>query len=194
MVMSALLVLVVGTHWFCAWLHQRLQSADGANARGWPWKWTLALHGGLWLVFFAVMGLVGIVHQAAWMAASGEPVFVSGKGRWKARATLLNATATLRMAGDEAGWDLAKTRAGFWNGDRSRGKTSDPVWEDHQVIFLPGNEGRLAAAIIIPRDPRWRELAGLAVIQPDGEVRHHRGTELAQILAQHQNAASRPLP
>jgi hypothetical protein len=194
MALIGLLVLIVGTHWFCAWLHQRLQSADGANGSGWPWKWTLALHGGLWLVFFAVMGIVGIVHQVAWMAASGEPVFVSGKGRWKARAALNIAAVTLRMAADEAGWSLAKTQAGFWNSDSGSGKAGDPVWEQHQVIFLSGDGDRLAAAIVIPRDPRWRKQAGLVMVQPEGKVAYERETKLPEILARHQNVAFRPPP
>lgn len=195
-----LLIVVAGTQWFCKWLWRRFQSANGgggaggANARGWPWKWTLALHGGLWLVFFAVMGLVGIVHQVAWMASSGEPVFVSRTTRIKARIALINAVTTLRMAGDEAGWNFAKTQSGFWNTDSGRGNMSDPVWEGYQVIFLPDNGDRVAAAIIIPRDPRWREQVGFTVVQPEGEARHHSGTALAEILARHQNAASRPLP
>jgi hypothetical protein len=195
MALIGLLILVIGTHWFCAWLHQGLQPADfvdGANAPGWPWKWTLALHGGLWLVFFAVMGLVGIVHQVAWMAASGEPVFVSRTGRIKARIGLINAVATLRLAGEEAGWNLAKTQASFWNTNSSGSRLGGPIWEGHQVIFLPDNGDRLAATIVIPRDPRGREQVGFAIVQPEGEVKYHRGTMLAEVLARYENTAHSP--
>jgi hypothetical protein len=194
--MSALLVLVVGTHWFCGWLHPRLLAADApgdAKRRSWPWKWTLALHGGLWLVFFAVMGLVGIVHQVAWMAASGEPMFASRTGRIKAGIALNHAATALRLAGDEAGWNLAKTQVGFWSADSGQ-KSGSPVWEQHQVVFLPGDGDQLGAAVLIPRDPRWREQAGLAVVQREEGVHFHRGSMLPEILAEYQGSSTHPPP
>lgn len=78
---------ILGVHWFFGWLHghrtSTATSAENSMSTPWRWRWTLGISGVIGLVCLMAMGLVGIVHQAAWMIASDEPTRVyKGGGYW----------------------------------------------------------------------------------------------------------------
>src|SRR4026207_1944526 len=78
-------VLLVGTHSFCQWI----QRARPGLPRPWRWQWTCGVFSGPILVLLASAGLVGIVHQTAWMATSGEPMFKNRFRGLRERAQLV---------------------------------------------------------------------------------------------------------
>ncbi len=75
---------VWGAHWFLGWIHRhRATTVSGNSSTGsnpWRWRWTAGVMGIAGLVCLMAMSLVGIVHQAAWMAVSDEPTWVYRTG------------------------------------------------------------------------------------------------------------------
>ncbi len=65
-----LLVLGIGTHWFCSWVYA---SAASGTARRWPGRWTAAALALLFLLFAGGIAIIGLTHQIAWLANSTEP-------------------------------------------------------------------------------------------------------------------------
>jgi hypothetical protein len=188
LILVALLVLLSGTHGFFAWLRAQARPGEGGApdgpSRSWPWRWTLSLHAGFWLILLAIVSLICITHQAFWMVVSKEPLFVS---RWwpaRARADLHRAAQALAEAGAAHHWDPVKIRAAVWQEQAPSGGDQDALWECHHLVLAPAPDGRLAAAIILPREPRARFKVGLAIVKPDAEPQYQPAESLSQILAQ----------
>jgi hypothetical protein len=69
--------LAVGLHLFFGWLSARRQQqsvAEGATPRRWAWRSTLVVLALIVLAFAAGTAAIGLVHQAAWLATSPEPL------------------------------------------------------------------------------------------------------------------------
>ncbi len=186
LVFVSLILLLAGTQWFLTWVYGRVRTPGGGAVtavRRWPWRWTLALHAGLWLALLAVISMVCIIHQVGWMYASKQPVFVSKM--WPARATadLVKTARALRAAGEANNWDPAKMQTAIWEGRFESAETRGALWENHHVVFLPGSDGRLAAAVVLPRDPKARSKLGLALVEPGAEINRQSADALPRILA-----------
>jgi hypothetical protein len=194
LILTALLVLLAGTHWFFAWLRARARPGDGgapsAPSRPWPWRWTLSLHAGFWLTVLAIVSLVCITHQVFWMVVSKEPVFVSRGWPVRARADLHRAAQALVAAGDAHHWDPVETRAAVWQDRAESAGDRSALWERHHLVLLPAPDGRLAIAVVMPREPKARSKVGLAVVTPDAEVQYQPADALPQILARAEGPAT----
>src|SRR5215813_10469701 len=108
------LILVVGSHEFLSWVGQPVSATTAAAGSGtsgepWRWRWTFGLHAGMWLTLFAAMSLAGLTHQAAWLAASDEPVFKHPLAWLNSRSQLKRAAIAIRGEAAEAGWSVPKT-------------------------------------------------------------------------------------
>lgn len=80
--LAAAAALVVGAHLFLRWLYRELRGpagAGGTGAEAWRWRWTLSGFALVVLMFAAGTAAVGIVHQAAWLARSPEPMYRQGR-------------------------------------------------------------------------------------------------------------------
>lgn len=72
---AALAVFVAGLHRFLRWL---ARDGAAAAASGWRLRWTAAVATIVLFMFVAGTSMVGIAHQAAWLARSDEPWTGSG--------------------------------------------------------------------------------------------------------------------
>lgn len=196
LILVAFLVLLAGTHWFFAWLRAQARLADGGApstpSRPWPWRWTLSLHAGFWLTVLAIVSLVCITHQVFWMVVSKEPVYVSRGWLVRARADLHRAAQALAEAGGAHHWDPVQTRAAVWQDRAESGGDRSALWERHHLVLLPAPDGRLAVAVVMPREPKARSKVGLAVVTPDAGVQYQPADALPQILARTEAAAGAP--
>lgn len=68
--LAALAVFVAGLHRCLRWL---LRNAAAVEAPGWRLRWTAAVATIVLFMFVAGTAMVGIAHQAAWLARSDEP-------------------------------------------------------------------------------------------------------------------------
>jgi Protein of unknown function (DUF1559) len=66
-------LLTVGLHAFSRWFYTSRQPGQS-----WPWRWSLAMTAVLLLAFIAGIAVVGITHQATWMATSKDPLIEGG--------------------------------------------------------------------------------------------------------------------
>lgn len=68
--LAALVIFVVGLHRCLRWL---LRDGAAVAASGWRFRWTAAVATIVLFMFVAGTSMVGIAHQAAWLARSDEP-------------------------------------------------------------------------------------------------------------------------
>lgn len=68
--LAALAVFVAGLHRFLRWL---LRDGAAVDASGWRFSWTAAVATIVLVMFVAGTAMVGIAHQAVWLARSDEP-------------------------------------------------------------------------------------------------------------------------
>ncbi len=70
---AALVLFAAGVHWAGrSW--QRRQIDPAGPSRKWKLRWSLAMVGGVCVLFVAGICLVGIAHQGIWLFASGRPL------------------------------------------------------------------------------------------------------------------------
>jgi len=69
------MVLVVSAHLFLRWLYREIGGSDGSSAaRRWHKRWTLSGAVAVLLMFSAGIGMIGVIHQTAWLARSPVPL------------------------------------------------------------------------------------------------------------------------
>lgn len=70
-----------GVHLFGRWLYGEWTARRGER-KPWPRRWTLAIAALVVLLFTSGIACIGLMHQTAWLASSGEPWIVSN---WRRR-------------------------------------------------------------------------------------------------------------
>jgi hypothetical protein len=71
---AALVLFTAGVH-FIGWSwRRRVPAAARVAGPAWKVRWSVAVVGGLFLLFAAGVCLIGIAHQVAWLAAADEPL------------------------------------------------------------------------------------------------------------------------
>ncbi|HYT61332.1 MAG TPA: hypothetical protein VEL06_14245 [Haliangiales bacterium] len=189
MVVASSTLIVVGMQWFCSWVYEQVTRAkhQGEARHHWSWRWTFSLYVGLWLLFFAIMGAVGIAHQIGWLLVSKEPVYVA---RESFLINLKQAGLSLAIAGADEDWDLAKTRAWFAGEQTPFIGESRNLIEIFDLLLFEGGDGKIAAAVLFYRDSKKRARSGLAVIEVTTnaafpEIKFERESALPEILARY---------
>jgi len=85
----ALLLLVVGLHWFLCWLSAAIVAGHTVNATAatgdsttasplWRLRWTASIVAIVLMMFVAGVSMVGMIHEVAWLASSPVVIFSSG--------------------------------------------------------------------------------------------------------------------
>jgi hypothetical protein len=69
------------------------------RATKWKWRWTLAILAVVLLMFVAGTSLVGLAHQAVWLATSPEPVYDEVLGGWHGDTDLANLDFRMKWLG-----------------------------------------------------------------------------------------------
>ena len=67
-------MFAAGVHWIGQTWQRRLVSEAGQGASVWKWRWSLATVAGIFLLFTSGLGIIGLVHQTAWLLASKRPL------------------------------------------------------------------------------------------------------------------------
>lgn len=178
----ALVLILVGTHWLAAWLWPALRGPVDAGAGGtvsrWPWRWTLMLHGGLAAVLFAAMSVTGVAHQAAWLAAAREPMWIPRERRSHGLSYMQQLATVLETVGPEVRWHVPTLRTQVWDNFGDPGDMRDRL----HAVFLEDAQQRLVRALFFPRAPRSFELTGVGILEPGQPLRTVPFTELTNCL------------
>src|SRR4026207_2210934 len=76
MVLLCSVLIIAGLHSLSGWLFTSVTTkANTCPGLRWRWSWTLALYAGVWMLFAAIMGAVGVAHQVGWLFRFGEPFY-----------------------------------------------------------------------------------------------------------------------
>jgi hypothetical protein len=167
--------------WLCGWVyaHNALE-----QSRRWRWQWSLSLYAGLWLLFAAAMGVTGFVHQLGWLMSSKEPILTERKYRGMSRTLMRQASFQIIVAAEDASWDLEATRKEFFAESGNLVSRRRQSIEDLHVLFIPESGGKLAGAILFPRDRAESEQTGFILISKGAErsEKEYPMRELAAVL------------
>jgi hypothetical protein len=132
------------------------------------------------LLFSVVLGAVGLARHIGWLMDSREPLSVE---RVNHLVELRLAVGQMETALRQGDGRLAQTREAFFaSGDQ--GSTHRPTfWERHHLLFFPGQDGKLAAVAVFPRDPRAFAQVGLALIRSGHRTEFQPMTNLPALLS-----------
>ena len=187
MAVGCSLLIIVGMHSLSGWLFahaSRILKED--SQRTWRWTWTIALYLGVWLVFFAIMGAVGVIHQVGWLVRSKEPLMVSQEFRGSLFEQLKRHENELLVAADESNWNLEESRRAFLQMTEWRAGRPGTV-EDFHIVLLPGTNAQMVAGIIFHRDSGTRNRVGFVLVTPPAESEFLAIAKLPAVLARYQS-------
>lgn len=191
MAIGCSLLITLGMHSLAGWLFGNISPSNGPGSdRAWRWTWTLALYLGIWLLFFAVMGAVGVAHQVGWLLRSKEPVMVRRKFNAVSIYQLRPRGIDLLETAIDAKWRLEDTRRAFFLKDRDGRENRAETMEDFHIILFPGTNGQMVAGIIFHRDSLLRARSGFVLVTPLAESELRPISELPAILARYQSPAA----
>jgi hypothetical protein len=83
----------------------------------------------------------------------------------------------------DSDWNLVRAQAALWDGRFDAPRNRGVSWEQHDVLFLEGADGKLVAAVLVSRDPEWRSKIGFTLIEPGGTSNAQRLETLPTVLA-----------
>jgi hypothetical protein len=187
MVLVCSTLIVAGTHWLCDWIYAHNTNPIQENSPRWQWQWSLSLYVGLWVLFIAAMGITGFVHQLGWLLSSKEPIIIERKYRGISRMQMRETAMNLITAAEDSDWNLTATRKGFLEVSGPIAFRRRPAIEELHVLFIPGPEEKLAAAIVFPREAAERDVAGFIVIrnQAGAWEEPHPMRDFSEVLARY---------
>jgi hypothetical protein len=175
----ALVVFVVGVHWFSRWVFAaKRRNEQGAHSLAWRWKWTLCGFGLVSCALLAMGSLILVTHQLYWMSRTADPVITPYPDR-EARSQYSIAELTTAAA-READWETARTQTAFSN---LLGYERTPASEYVQAVWIEANPGKLRAILLIPRKPLVFARARFFVIEAAGSTRFYPLDRLQEMLA-----------
>lgn len=182
MVLLCSLLIVAGIHWLAKWIYAHNKSDEN---RHWRWQWSFSLYAALWLLFAAAMGVTGFVHQLGWLVSSKESLFTRREYVGHTRSSMRQAVHEIRFTAEDADWNLDDTRKQFLTESLFQSYARRRSIEDFHIIFIPGKQGKLAAAIVFPRNADHRELTGFIMInaQTENWEEQHPMKDLPGVLA-----------
>lgn len=125
----------------------------------------------------AICSLVLTFHQLYWISRSSEPFFANPL---REKAGLIILADSLKTDADEAEWDLVKTRDAFWRRNSEIARL--PAAELVQPVWIPQDETRLRAIVLVPRHPAYRSSALVAILQPGTNRLTRHLNELPDVL------------
>lgn len=159
-----------GTQRFCSWLFGsfRSQASTGsAWPSAWPWRWSVGIYCGLWLLFLTSMSVTGMAHQIGWLVRSDKPIVENRRPRerWEIGAVARHLDAKC----GQSGWDGHAVRAACDEAIKSNSaRRDDALNERWHVVFIERPAGAIQAVFIAYRDAELRSKYGYYRVTPTG--------------------------
>lgn len=177
----AVVVLVMGTHSFLAWVFKarnRKLQADAKSTRPWRLPWTLCGFGMICCTLVAVVSTVLIAHQTYWLRHSSEPWFVNSSSQKLERIVMVN---SLRALAEEKQWAAEPIRAALTQATTTR--RDQALWEEYEPVLIGDNTGKLKAVLMVPREVSKQSYQQVLIMQPASGVSWQPLAKLPQLLA-----------
>jgi hypothetical protein len=176
---SVLAVLVA--NWLLGALFKQLQqpSRGGEPPRRWLWRWTISLYCGLWLLFAIAFGAAGVLRHTAWLMEYREPWY---QERINSYSEFRMMDGLIQQLGLENNEDLESTRKALLREKTFRRQTL--VADEFNVILYGDKSNKVAAYVIIPRQPQLVTKGQFGASMPGGGDLVRPISELQQTLAE----------
>src|SRR5262249_22544387 len=147
-VLFSVFVVVLG-NWLLRGLFTQIQSPSEPDqpVLRWPWRWTICLYLGMWLLFLVAFGATGVYRHTAWLMAYREPWVQSNS---QIQDELTTADSKIRALASQVGDDINALRQAV---QTLKYPTSRGVMftDQYEVIFYCEEGNHVAAYLIIPR-------------------------------------------
>lgn len=172
-------------NWLMGALCRQFQTAaPSVSARRWKWSWSLAVYAAIWLLFVVAFGAAGVFRHATWLYRSTEPWH---EERLNFYLELSIASGEVEQCIFESKHDLQKARETLASvGGHRRGERL--LAEDFNIILFPGKSNKVAAYVIIPRNPKLLAKANFATGTPTGSHEVLPLSELEPTIAKWESA------
>jgi hypothetical protein len=154
---------------FCAWLYGHFRGRPAAGSlwpATWPWRWTVGLYCGLWLLFLASMSVTGVSHQIGWLVRSGQPVIENRLSR--EFYEIITKAHELKIECEVSDWKSPSVRKACEKSLGSHNRRDEAAFERWHVVFIDNKAGLTEAVFISYRDPELRRKHGYRRITPAG--------------------------
>jgi hypothetical protein len=119
-------------------------------ARPWRWRWTVGLYAAVWLLFAIAIGTTGIFRHTTWLMDYPQPWY---QERLNSYSEIRMLDMNLQELLLENNQDIQATRKGFL-GERSYRRRHMLLADEFDVIFFADKSNKVAAYVIIPRNPQ----------------------------------------
>jgi hypothetical protein len=196
-----LLVVVAGVHLFLRWVCGGLRpgsrrfaarvgpgtgtvpepaAEDGCATflSRWRWKWTLCGFGIFICTLVSISCVVLTTHQIYWISKSSDPLLADP---FREKVVAMVAGHAFLNKAEEMGWESSKVRNAFC---RMESPTAGQLaFERFQPIWIPEDEHRLRAVVLLPRKPLYRARAALVIVQPGANIVTRKLDDLTQVLS-----------
>jgi hypothetical protein len=163
-IICSILVLLVG-HWFMVTLFGQFRKASDAAKplRQWRWSWTFGLYATVWILFLTAFGASGVLRHATWLLKVDQPWYEERLNSYTELRMADGMVEQLLLENDE---DLEKSRRAILT-ERGYRRARNPICEDFNVILCADSSNKVAAYLIIPRNPKLLAKGYFAVSSPD---------------------------
>ncbi len=164
-------LLLWGTQRFCSWLYLSIRSRQPAESvwpSTWPWRWSVGIYCGLWVLFLASMSVTGITHQIGWLVRSEKPIIENMRGlreRWELKRVADQLSASCQQAGWEAQTVRMVCEVAF---EKYGARRVDSSAERFHVVFIVSKPGTTDAVFIAHRESELRDKYGYHRVTPNG--------------------------
>lgn len=163
-------LLLWGTQRFCCWLYQSFrvrQPAESVWPSAWPWRWSVGIYCGLWLLFLTSMSVTGITHQIGWLVRSEKPIIENRRPRerWELKRMADQVSESCQQAGWEAQTVRMVCEVAF---EKYGPRRVDSTGERFHVVFIETKLGTTDAVFIAHRESELRDKYGYQRVTPNG--------------------------
>ncbi|TAL05915.1 MAG: hypothetical protein EPO07_02780 [Verrucomicrobia bacterium] len=155
-------ILFLG-HWVLNRLLQLAQSAHHPERPTWrwPWKWTWCGLSAALLFFFVGMSVGGIVHQLGWILSSPEPLMEAKRWYGMDYNNIRQLDGAWQQASLDGEGDIGRIRQLVWEKNGMlRGDSGADLRQKYHLLLISGEDGKIAGAVIVPRDSKARSKVG----------------------------------
>jgi len=163
-IICSILVFLVG-HWLMAALFGQFQKrSDAAKPpRQWRWSWTFGLYATVWILFLIAFGASGALRHTTWLLKVDQPWYEERLNYYTEFRMAEGMVEQLLLENDG---DLERLRRAIVSEEAYR-RSRNPLCEDFDFILYADGSNKVAAYLIIPRNPKLLAKGNFAVSSSD---------------------------
>ncbi len=132
------------------WAQIQQRAHPGQPRQHWPWRWTICIYAGVWLMFAITLGAGGVFRHTSWLLNYRQPWYQARDNSFVRFRQLEGEVRLLALENEE---DLTATRKAFYQQTTYRHPQS-LIADEFNVIFYGNISNKVAGFLMIPREPK----------------------------------------